>query len=140
MKKTKLQNPSLRKRKGFTLIELIVVIAILAILAAIAVPAFLGSLNRAKWNSDTASARVIVSAYQVYVAEGGTLQSGTTAKTNVAPTFLIPNYLDVAPDPQSSTTATGFQIDFNTNGSIYIVEDTAGNRFYPSQSMPATIS
>lgn len=136
MKKTKLQNPSLRKRKGFTLIELIVVIAILAILAAIAVPAFLGSLNRAKWNSDTASARVIVSAYQVYVAEGGTLQSGT----NVAPTFLIPNYLDVAPDPQSSTTATGFRIDFNTNGSIYIVEDTAGNRFYPSQSMPATIS
>ncbi|MDD2534437.1 MAG: prepilin-type N-terminal cleavage/methylation domain-containing protein, partial [Eubacteriales bacterium] len=34
----KLQNPSLRKRKGFTLIELIVVIAILAILAAIAIP------------------------------------------------------------------------------------------------------
>lgn len=62
-----------KNRKGFTLIELIVVIAILAILAAIAIPAFSGTLNKAKTRADDATERVVKSAVQLYQAENGTL-------------------------------------------------------------------
>lgn len=71
MKNSKLQNPSLRKRKGFTLIELIVVIAILAILAAIAIPTFLGQLDKARASTDAANVKTLKSAANVAIAEIG---------------------------------------------------------------------
>ena len=37
-----------RKRRGFTLIELIVILVILAVIAAILVPALLGYINKSK--------------------------------------------------------------------------------------------
>ena len=44
-----------RKRKGFTLIELVVVVAILAILLAIAIPAYAGYRERAQEKADEAA-------------------------------------------------------------------------------------
>ena len=85
MKNTKLQNSSLRKRKGFTLIELIVVIAILAILAAIAIPTFLGTLNRSKTRTHLANIRIIQSAMALYEAENG---SAADAIADLEPTYI----------------------------------------------------
>ena len=42
----------LKKKEGFTLVELIVVIAILAILAAVAIPAYTGYISKAKDAAD----------------------------------------------------------------------------------------
>ncbi|MDR0294078.1 MAG: prepilin-type N-terminal cleavage/methylation domain-containing protein [Oscillospiraceae bacterium] len=53
------------KRKGFTLIELIVVIVIIAILVAALTPAILGVINRANRSADEADARTILMAASV---------------------------------------------------------------------------
>lgn len=64
---TKKQN---KKKKGFTLIELIIVIAIIAILAAIAIPNFLGIQRKSKIKADIASAKTIYDATSAAIAEG----------------------------------------------------------------------
>jgi prepilin-type N-terminal cleavage/methylation domain-containing protein len=55
-----------KRRKGFTLIELIVVIAILAILAAIAVPNFIGLTKKANTATEVASAAEYATALNIY--------------------------------------------------------------------------
>lgn len=59
------------KRKGFTLIELIVVMAILAILVMLAVPAFLGHTKKAEWTRIIHDARLIEDAAERYYLEHG---------------------------------------------------------------------
>lgn len=141
MKNTKLQNPSLRKRKGFTLIELIVVIAILAILAAIAVPTFLNTLNRSKWNADVAAARVIVSAYQVYIAEDGTPLTGTQTELTGLSVDFIDAYLENVQAPQFRSAATGWYVTFAGNAITSVKDgastDTAAVEFYPATAYVA---
>jgi len=62
-----------KKKKGFTLIELIAVIAILAILGAILVPKIGGYTKRARKSNVTASAKVIMNAVRAYNSD----KSGT---------------------------------------------------------------
>lgn len=59
------------KRKGFTLVELMVVILIVAILAAIAIPIMRGRIDAAKWSEGKAMMGTIATAIRAYVAEKG---------------------------------------------------------------------
>ena len=57
------------KKKGFTLVELIVVLVILAILAALLIPALTGYIDRANEEKLQATTRQVVVAAQTVVSE-----------------------------------------------------------------------
>lgn len=60
---------NIKKKRGFTLVELIVVLVILAILAALLVPALTGYIDKAKKSQVIAETRMIVQAVQTEVVE-----------------------------------------------------------------------
>jgi prepilin-type N-terminal cleavage/methylation domain-containing protein len=70
----------MERRKGFTLIELMVVILIVSILAGVAIPLMQGRIDSAKWSEANAAAGTIRTAVRAYAAEKGI----TTAQTDLA--------------------------------------------------------
>ena len=60
-----------KKRKGFSLVELVVVIAILGVLAGIAVPRLNVSRKSAAIAAHNANVRTLMSAASMYLAENG---------------------------------------------------------------------
>ena len=67
----------MEKRKGFTLIELMVVILIVSILAGVAIPLMQGRIDAAKWSEANAAAGTIRTAVRAYTAEQGVTQAQT---------------------------------------------------------------
>lgn len=105
------------KKRGFTLIELIIVVAIIAILAAIAVPAFGKVSQNAKENTDLANARTIYSVVTAAVAEG---DLGVTDVDKAPVTNLTDHGLATIPVPKSQLNATFKYSITNGNVTVYI--------------------
>jgi len=90
----------MRKKQGFTLLELTIVLAILAVLAAILIPTFLAAIDRARLRADIQSARIIQNAMELYHAETGRVLSGDIPA--ILGTLANAGYLD----PRNSNTQT----------------------------------
>jgi type IV pilus assembly protein PilA len=82
------------KKKGFTLVELMVVILIVAILAAVAIPILRGRLEAARWSEGKAMMGSIATAIRAYAAEAG----NGAAQPNILSTAAQPNLGFLASD------------------------------------------
>jgi general secretion pathway protein G len=71
----------MRRRKGFTLVELLVVVLILGALAAIAVPRIIGGATNAKINACKTNVDLLNSQIELYYANTGVWPTALTTVT-----------------------------------------------------------
>ena len=83
----------MRRRKGFTLVELLVVVLILGALAAIAVPRIIGGATNAKINACKTNVDLLNSQIELYYANNGSYPTSLSAITSDA------NYFDAGDIP-----------------------------------------
>lgn len=141
-----LKNLKNKKKKGFTLIELIIVIAIIAILAAVAIPKFGEVRKNANVKSDIANAKTIANAATALIAEGKiNAPTGTTNKvltldntqaadeTNADKKDAdeIEKYLQNVPTPKSNN-ATNFTVEIDKNGGVTV--KAGSTPFFPASA------
>lgn len=90
----------MRKRYGFTLIELIIVVAIIGILAAVAIPKFSDLLLKSREGATKGNLSSLRSALKVYYTDNeGIYPTGTySTNTSVLHDTLVPNYLKEIPE------------------------------------------
>ena len=106
----------LKKRKGFTLIELIVVIAILGILAAVIVPKMSGYQANANKKAILSNLKIVDSAVASYAADKN-VDITTVTSTQIIGANLITAM------PSGPTASVGYQI---TSGVAEAVVATGG--------------
>ena len=89
----------MRKKNGFTLIELIVVLAIMTAISIIAIPNFANIAEKSKLKADIQSARIIDNAKDLYESESS--DDLGNAASDVIQNLKAKNYLKKELTPQT---------------------------------------
>lgn len=107
------------KKKGFTLLELLVVLAILAILIAIAVPVYKGQKEKAAITAHNANVRVLETAVESYRQDKGKYPGSVDE-------LVKGDYIKKEPEiPKILNNGTGGKYQINsTNGNVSPAENT----------------
>jgi prepilin-type N-terminal cleavage/methylation domain-containing protein len=78
------------KRRGFTLVEIMIVVAIIGLLAVVAIPSYLRSRKRTQATSTLETLRMIDSAKDQYAIDYSKTGFGSAQATTPAPADLLP--------------------------------------------------
>ncbi len=106
-----------KKRKGFTLIELIVVIAILGILAALAIPRLTKATDSAKIGAHNANVSAVKSAAALYVADNPDATGNITEGVKV---YMEGGDMPTAPVVRNIPESTKYTVVLSAEGDITV--------------------
>ena len=102
----------IKKKHGFTLIEVVVVFAVLAILAAIAIPAYTKHTQKAKETVDNANVSILNSVTVMYAMKAGktpqTVFIDEATDQEKIMVLVADHYLDEEPVPNQAETVFSF--------------------------------
>lgn len=138
------------KKKGFTLIELIVVIAIIAIISLIAIPKVMGYQDNAKIKADISNAKTIANTVATLITDGK-VGSGLTVEIKPAaaaepegaaatPTALaeyrVAKNLQTIPNVQNGNKNRHFWVKISSDSDVVVYDGdpngtSAGVQIYP---------
>ena len=126
----KMNQTSKKKKKGFTLVELIIVIAIIAILATIAIPRFGEIREGANVRSDIANAKDIQTAATAAVSNGTLALGNPVVIEDVMNGGVVPT----AKSRQARAAGGAFTANVGVDGTVTI--SAGGIQIFPTPAPP----